>query len=189
MWAKKKHPAVFVIIFGGGNLATTWLQPIEKRRSGLIFLLRLCTYLWNLERSDSRLQSRDRRRAGHVLPCFFIELQLCQQGLLLLPEQMQPLLFLQLMLPLQLVLFLPVVVVEHLAAGSQVDVLFPQYVDEVHVLKGTAAGFSCGGYQQRWNQHPYCEVRLPLHSPHPLSPYLLPDNNTGTNVNREQPHE
>lgn len=101
----------------------------------------VCTYLWYLQRYDRWLQRSHWRRARHILPRFLIELQLCQQGLLLLLDQMEPLLFLQLQLPLQLVLFLPVVVVEHLAAGSQIDVLFPQYVDEVHVLKGTGEGF------------------------------------------------
>lgn len=48
---------------------------------------------------------------------------------------MQPFLFLQLPLPLQLVLLLPMIVVENLSPGTKVDVLLPQYVNQVQVLE------------------------------------------------------
>lgn len=90
------------------------------------------------------LQRRAGRRAGDVLSRFLVELQLCQQGLLALPDQMLPLLFFQLPLPPQLVLLLTVVVVEHLAPGAEIDVLLPQDVDQLHVL-GKRAGSQLRG--------------------------------------------
>ncbi|TNN60363.1 hypothetical protein EYF80_029444 [Liparis tanakae] len=91
-------------------------------------------------RCDGRLQRGAGRRAGDVLSRLLVQLQLCQQGLLLLPDLMLPLLFLQLPQPPQLVLFLTVVVVEHLAPGAQIDVLLPQYVNQVHVLERERRG-------------------------------------------------
>lgn len=96
----------------------------------------MCVYLRNLQRCGGRLQRGAGRWAGYVLSRFLVELELCQLGLLLLPEQMQPLLLLQLPLPLQLMLFLTVVVVKHLSPGSEINVLLPQDVDQVHVLEG-----------------------------------------------------
>ncbi len=98
-----------------------------------------CVYLCNLKRCDSRRQWGAGQWAGYVLSRFLIKLKLRQQGLLLLPEQLQPLLLFQLQLPLQLIFFLTVVVVKDLAPGTEINVLLPQYVDQVHVLEKRVA--------------------------------------------------
>lgn len=93
------------------------------------------TYLHNLEGLSGWPQGATGWRAGDVLARLLVQLQLRQQRLLLLPQQMQPLLLLQLQLPLVLVLLLTVVEVKDLTPGAQVDVLLPQDVDQVHVLR------------------------------------------------------
>ena len=95
----------------------------------------MCLYLSYLKGCDSWRQRDAGLRARDILSCLLVKLKLRQQGLLLLPQQMQPLLLLQLPLPLQLMLFLAVVVVEHFAPGTEIDVLFPQYVNQVHLLE------------------------------------------------------
>lgn len=104
---------------------------------------------------------------------------------------MQPLLLLQLELTLVLVLLLTVVVVEDLTPGAQVDVLLPQDVDQVHVLRKHAvvklppSWWECEqGLKQSQRKHPCCGTLL-VRLPRPVPQYLLPDNNTGTNVKRE----
>lgn len=93
-------------------------------------------YLCDLQRWDGQLELGARLCTGNVFSSLLIKLQLSEQCLLLLPQQMQPFLFLQLPLPLQLMLLLTMVVVEHLSAGAQINVLLPEYVNQVHVLKG-----------------------------------------------------
>lgn len=110
---------------------------------------------------------------------------------------MQPLLLLELKLPLQLMFLLAVVVVKHLPSGSEINVLLPQDVYQVHVLEkrevdqvrelgvGAMLSMQC---ECEEDESPCCEAWL-LHPPHPVPQYLLNDNNTGTNVKREKPHE